>query len=189
MKVLIVNDCISKKTGAFALLKSIFYGIAEQHEIEWVNVHDLNMQPCRKCLKCRPCGECILPEDDAHRIGRKMFAADALVIGLNSTLQNVSLPFETLLDRCKSAIAFQDRQGKICPWRKGRSVAVASLEITENMPQTPTGRNDIGHPPLLRTLKEGGFKLVGNIAERRPKNSIPEELPMLQARSLGHRLF
>jgi len=32
-------------------------------------------------MKCRPDGECSLPEDDAHRVGRKIKEADGLIVG------------------------------------------------------------------------------------------------------------
>jgi multimeric flavodoxin WrbA len=169
MKVLILNDCVSKNTETFVLLKGICDEIEVPYEIEWANIHDLDMQPCKKCLKCQPCGECILPEDDAHKIGRKIFVADALVVGLESSPQSVSVPFEMLLDRCTSSIAFRDRQGKTCPWRKGRTAVIASSGETANMTRTPTRRADIRRYPLLRTLDAGGFKLISNVGERPKK--------------------
>lgn len=53
MRVLILNDRVHKKTGAVNLLKSLCDGIAPPHEISWVNIHELSMQPCEGCLKCR----------------------------------------------------------------------------------------------------------------------------------------
>lgn len=79
MKVLILNDCGAGKAGAFDLLRGICDGIAAPHEIEWVNIHSLTIRPCVGCLKCLPCGECIQAEDDAHRVGRMLYAANALV--------------------------------------------------------------------------------------------------------------
>lgn len=157
MKVLILNDCVSKNSEAFVLLKGICDGIEVPHEIEWANIHDLDMQPCNKCHKCQPCGECVLPEDDAHRIGRKIFVADALVVGLESSPKRVSTPFEMLLDRCTTDIAFQNRQGKTCPWRKGRTAVIASFVEKANITKMPTRKADIRRYPLLRTLDAGGL--------------------------------
>jgi len=188
MRVLILNDRVHKNTGAVNLLKSLCDGIDPPHEISWVNIHELSMQPCDGCLKCRPCGECILPEDDAHETGRILFTTDALVIGLDSSLENLSPSFRILLDRCMATVAFQDQQGKTCPWRKGRPAVVVSLEKTQSIVQEPNQGADIIHNSLLRFLELGGFKMLGTLAVPLKKHSSPEMLLLSQARSMGCRL-
>lgn len=158
MKVLVLNDLVSQKPDELYLLRNICDGIGPPHEIMWVNIRDLDMCPCKKCHKCRPCGECVLPEDDAHKIGRILFSADALVIGLDTTKNTPSSPFRTLLDRCDAAITFQNRQGEISPWRKGRPATVVPVEGADNT--APAPRIDVDHYPLLQTLKAGGFKMM-----------------------------
>jgi multimeric flavodoxin WrbA len=188
MKALILNDGVSENAGAFDLLKGICDGIAAQHEIEWVNIHELHHQPCQNCLKCHPYGECVLPEDDAHRIGRMIFSADALVIGLDSSLEDLSFRFRMLLDRCMAAIAFQNKQGEICPWRKGRAVVVASLGRVESSMPEPITEIDRFYSPLLRTLEAGGFEVIGTIEVNAGQDSSVKLLSIEQARVLGCRL-
>lgn len=188
MRVLILNDRAHENAGALALLKSCCDGIDPPHELNWVNIHELNMQPCTKCNKCHPCGECILAEDDAHRIGRLIFSADALVIGLDSSLENLSATFRILLDRCTSAITFQNQQGKTCPWRKGRPAVVVSLEKMDNTVPVPGQRADRVHNTLLRALQLGGFKIIGSLAVPLRDHSLPEMLLISQARTIGCRL-
>lgn len=188
MRVLILNDRVHKRTGALNLLKSLCDGIAPPHEISWINIHELSMQPCEGCLKCRPCGECILPEDDAHEISRILFTADALVIGLDSSLENLSPAFRILLDRCITAVEFQNQQGKTCPWRKGRPAVVVSLEKSDRISPAPNQGADIIHNSLLHFLELGGFKILGTLAVPLKKHSSPEMLLLSQARSMGCRL-
>lgn len=188
MRVLILNDRVHKKTGALNLLKSLCDGIAPPHEISWVNIHDLSMQTCEGCLKCRPCGECVLPEDNGHEMSRMIFSADALVIGLDSSLENLSPVFKNLLDRSISAVEFQNQQGKTCPWRKGRPAVVVSLEKTDRISPEPSQRADIIHNSLLWFLESGGFKTLGTLAVPLKEHSSPEMLLLSQARSMGSRL-
>lgn len=188
MHVLILNDRAHKNVGALALLKSCCEEIAPPHEILWANLHELNMQPCKRCKRCHPCGECILPEDDAHRIGRLIFSADALVIGLNSSLKNLSATCRILLDRCTSSMVFHNQQGKASPWRKGRPAVIVSLENTESLTPAAKQTTNIAPNPLLRALELGAFKILGNLATPL-KNAPSPSLPLIsQARSIGSRL-
>lgn len=84
-----------------------------------------------------------------------------------------------------ASIAFQNRQGKVCPWRKGRVAVVASLgaagrligesgDLTGNIPG-----------PLMQVLKAGGFNVLKTMAEGVEGLSCPGLLPREQARALG----
>ena len=72
MQVLILNGSPRKKGTVATLLKSISDGASQKNDVEWINIYGLKMKPCVGCMKCRPDGECIQPEDDAHIIGRKI---------------------------------------------------------------------------------------------------------------------
>lgn len=188
MRILILNDRAHENARAHALLKSCCDGIDPPHEISWVNLHELSMQPCTRCYKCHPCGECILPEDDAHRLGRLIFSADALVIGLDSSLKNLSATFRILLDRCISCIVFQNQRGKATPWRRGRPAVIVSLENADSMASASGQKTTIDHNPLLRTLELGAFKLIGNLAVPLKDRSCPEMPLISEAQSMGCRL-
>ncbi|MGE4543203.1 MAG: hypothetical protein AB7D06_03735 [Pedobacter sp.] len=185
MKVLILNDCSDKKTAVSDPLRGICDGIAAPHEIEWVNIGSLTIQPCMRCLKCYPCGECLLPEDDAHKIGRMLFAADALVIGLNASMNRLRFRFKMLLQRCMASIVFQDHEGKLCPWRKGRVAVVAGMESSERMVAGSPGRSGIVPPLLNQVLESGGFHVIGNVTGYSSEFSVSGMLPIEQARALG----
>lgn len=185
MKVLILNDCSAGKTGAFDLLSGICDGIAAPHEIEWVDIHSLNLRPCLRCLKCRPCGECIQPEDDGHRVGRMLYEADALVVGLPVSPNTISSQFQTLLERCMATIAFQNRQGKISPWRKGRVAIVASMATADRFMVEPG--DGTGHVPVLlnQVLKAGGFNVLDAMTDGLEGPQCAGLLPREQARAMG----
>jgi multimeric flavodoxin WrbA len=74
-------------------------GAAEKHEVDWVDVYDLEMRPCLACMKCRPEGECVQAEDDAHRVGRKIREAGALVVGTPTYFSNMSAILKMLFER------------------------------------------------------------------------------------------
>lgn len=165
MEVLVIIDFTPSEVDLVNVVKSVCAEIGPRHKITWFNVNNLDMQACTKCLKCHPCGECVLPEDDAHKVSRQLFAADALVIGMSSSLKKLSRPFVNLLRRCINSVAFQNEKGAIRPWREGRPVLIFSHEETDgNAPMLFHGV-DISHSILLRVLVAGGFELTSDLAE------------------------
>jgi uncharacterized protein (TIGR02266 family) len=94
-----------------------------------------------------------------------LFAADVLVIGMNSSLKKLSQPFINLLRRCINSIAFQNEKGTIRPWREGRPALIFSYEKTESKASRLSQGADISHCLLLRILDAGGFVLTGDLAE------------------------
>lgn len=189
MTAVILSDCFSMQTTEFTLLKCVCDGISVPHEIEWVNVQELSVEPCKKCHKCLPHGECALPEDDAQRIGRMIFAADALVIGLSTSLEKLSVKLKNLLERIKGFLTYQNRQGEFCAWRRGRSVVIISHELPEDTTVKTSDKNELQRSALLRVLCRGGFKLAG-IVSARPNVTPSLELQSVEkARSLGKALY
>jgi uncharacterized protein (TIGR02266 family) len=186
MEVLVIIDFTSREVDLVDVVKNICAEIGPRHNITWFNVNSLDMQACTKCLKCQPCGECVLPEDDAHKVSRKLFAADALVIGVNSSLKKLSRPFVDLLRRCINSVAFQNKKGTIRPWREGRPALILSYEKAECKTPRLTQGDDILHCPLLRILDAGGFELTGDLAEclgEYISPAIPPNIQVLEKRS------
>jgi putative NADPH-quinone reductase len=67
-------------------------------DVSWESVYlsDAHITPCTGCLSCRTTGSCVLPEDDADRIGNLIAQAELMVFGvpvwwagMNGTLKNL----------------------------------------------------------------------------------------------------
>lgn len=186
MNVLILNDHCAKNPAELKLLKVFCDGIAASHKIQWVDALELEVQPCQNCQKCHPFGECSLPEDDAHHIGRLLFAADALVMGLSADTPNLTAPCHDLLDRCRSALAYMDKNGDIHPWRKNRPAAVIALGAAKAA--RACSDEDLLQPSLRSLLVSGGFALVGTL-QAGGEMDAAAALPLIQqARNLGREL-
>ena len=129
MKVLILNGSPRKKGTTATLLHALADGASGAgalpggKEIEWIDVCNLEIKPCRGCLRCRPAGDCILPEDDAHRVGRLIHETDALVVGTPTYWGNMSGPLKTLFDRLVPAFEFFG-EGLPKPVQKGKRAAI-----------------------------------------------------------------
>jgi len=97
--ILILNASPRKHGVTTSILKSIADGAAADHQIEWVDVNGLSMKPCVGCLKCRPDRTCVLPQDDAHRVGALIERSDVLVVGSPTYWGNITGPLKVLFDR------------------------------------------------------------------------------------------
>ena len=99
MKILVLNGSPRKNGTVVSLLKSITESISTEQNIDWIDVYKLDMKFCKACMVCRENGTCILPEDDAHIVGKKIQHADALIIGTPTHWGNMCAPLKLLFDR------------------------------------------------------------------------------------------
>jgi NAD(P)H-dependent FMN reductase len=98
--ILILNSSPRKKGVTTTILKLIAdEARSADAEVEWVDVNDLSIRPCIGCLKCRPDKKCILPRDDAHRIGELIESCSGLVVGTPTYWGNMTGPLKLLFDR------------------------------------------------------------------------------------------
>lgn len=188
MTAVILCDCSEDDLGEYILLKCLCDEISVSHEIQWVDVAALNIATCKKCHRCRPHGDCVLPEDDAHRVGRMVFAADALVVGLSTTPDALGGRFVHLLERISASLNFKNNKGETCPWHHGRSAVVVCSEK-----KTPHASiNQVSNRPadcyLLKTLSAGGFNLIGLVSSYDHYPTSIGDLPIEKARALGRSL-
>jgi multimeric flavodoxin WrbA len=99
MKILVLNGSPRKAGTVVLLLEAVTDPLSAEHEIEWIDVFKLNMKYCTACMVCREKETCILPEDDAHVVGKKIQEADVLVIGTPTHWGNMCAPLKLLFDR------------------------------------------------------------------------------------------
>src|SRR5512135_924534 len=100
-------------------------------EVEWVDVNDLSIRPCIGCLKCRPDKECILPRDDAHRMGGLIANCSGLVVGTPTYWGNMTGPLKLLFDRIVPTLEYYElytmRFPK--PRHKGKKAAIVTASL------------------------------------------------------------
>lgn len=165
MKILFLNASPRLNGYTIRTLKCIEDHLEAQHTVEWVHVNSLNMRPCISCFKCRPNNECIMPEDDGHRVARLIRSADVLVIGSPTYFGNITGPLRTLIDRSLTAfeeIAASGLEMPI-PLHKGKKAAMVTACNTSepicNFPNQGAG----ALAAIETTLKAGGYDIVGSI--------------------------
>ncbi|HTF99208.1 MAG TPA: flavodoxin family protein [Nitrospirota bacterium] len=131
--ILMLNSS-PRKTGVTSSLLRIVADEARSAgaEVEWVDVNSLSIRPCIGCLKCRPDKKCILPKDDAHRIGELLERCSALVVATPTYWGNMPGPLKLLFDRNVPVLEYYE----LYTWRfprprhKGKPAAIITASLS-----------------------------------------------------------
>jgi multimeric flavodoxin WrbA len=189
MKLLVLNGSPRKNGTVATLLKCVTEGLPPGSEVEWIDACKLSIENCTACMVCREKKNCVLPEDDAHVVGRKIAEADALLIGSPVHWGNMCAPLKLLFDRNVPVFMDESPRGIPVPQQKGKK-AVLVTACTTPWPLNflmPESRG------ALRALKEilhyGGYKVIGSVVSPGTKSGreIPDRLKK-KARKLGAKL-
>lgn len=190
MKILVLNGSPRQNGTVATLLKSVTESLSTRHDIEWIHVCKLKMKYCTACMACREKEKCILPEDDAHIVGKKIQDADALIIGTPTHWGNMSSPLKLLFDRNVPVFMGESPKGMPEPRQKGKSAVVVTA-CTTPWPFNfilPESRG------AIRSVKEvlhyGGYKTVGTITKAGTKKSTEISTSLMKkAKHLGEKLM
>lgn len=186
MKILVLNGSPRKQGTVATLLRAVADGASARHDVDWVDVYDLDMAFCVGCMKCRPDGECVLPIDGAHELGRRIKAADALVVGTPTHWGNMSSKLKVLFDRNVPVFMGERPNGFPIPRQKGKP----SIMVTACTTPWPFNFIAAESRGALRALREvlhyGGYKIRGKVVApgSRNRERIPAKT-LTKAEALG----
>ncbi|MEQ8176175.1 MAG: flavodoxin family protein [Syntrophomonadaceae bacterium] len=189
MRIAALNGSPKKNGTVAKLMREVIAGINEQFDIEWVDVCSLDMRNCLGCMKCRTVGNCALPEDDAHAIGRIISKADGLIIGTPTHWGNMSSSLKLLLDRNVPVFMGARANGMPEPRQKGKPAVIVTA-CTTPWPLNRIARESRGAVDAVKhVLKYGGYKIVGTIVKPgTKKNSGISKGILKRARASGRKL-
>ncbi|MDZ7815708.1 MAG: flavodoxin family protein [Planctomycetota bacterium] len=189
MKILVLNASPVKNGTVHTLLKAATEELAQEVDVEWVKVNDLEMANCVACMACRKKGECVLNKDDAHRVGRKMREADALLVGTPAYWGNMTAPLKCLFDR--NVPVFLDESGGGFP--KGRQKGKKAGLVTSCAAPWPFNFIFAESRGALRSVKKvlsgGGYRIAGTVtcAGSKGVKSVTDKLKR-KAAAMGKKL-
>jgi putative NADPH-quinone reductase len=190
MKIVILNGSPRKNGTVATILKAVAVPLSPSHETEWIDVCKLDMAFCTACMACRDKGTCVLPEDDAHRVGKKIQEADALIIGTPTHWGNMCAPLKLLFDRNVPVFMGESPKGMPEPRQKGKRAVIVTA-CTTPWPFNfifPESRGAIR--AVREVLHYGGYKLVGTITKPGTKKSKEIASSMMEkAERLGKKLM
>ena len=189
MKIIVLNGSPRRDGTVASLLKAITGHLAAGHEVEWVDVCGLDMKYCTACMACREKERCVLPKDDAHRVGEMIREADALVVGTPTHWGNMSAPLKLLFDR-NVPVFMGERPGGMPVSRQKGKPAVIVTACTTPWPFSfilPESRGAIR--AVREVLHYGGYKIVGTITRPGTKKKKGIQPSMAEkAKRLGKKL-
>jgi multimeric flavodoxin WrbA len=171
--ILILNGSPKKSGKVATLLRAVEKGLKEKgHKVEWINVYDLKIAHCIACMKCRPDGRCILPEDGGHSAGDKIAACEGLVVGTPTHWGNMSAQLKMLFDRNVPLFMGEKPNGFPIARQKGKPALIVTACSTPLALQLHCCRKPGGHKrraggtPLRRAENKGaacpsGHKIHG----------------------------
>lgn len=174
MKGLILNGS-PRRNGKIGQMMKYAAKVAGE-EAELVHVYDLNIRPCTACMKCRTTGVCCLPEDDGHRLARKLEEAEWLVVGSPTHWGNMSAGLKNMFDRLVPVFMGESRLGIPQPRQKGKR-AVVVVACTTPYPFNVFFWQSRGTLRMIReVLKTGGFRVYSlEVPGTKKLEMIPEK--------------
>ncbi len=190
--ILFLNASPRKKGVTTTLLRIIADGARSAGaEVEWVDVNDLSIRPCIGCLKCRPDKECILPKDDAQRVGELIEKCSGLVVGTPTYWGNMTGPLKLLFDRIVPVIEYYVLYEKRFPRprHKGKKAAIVTASLTP-FPFNQLSSQSRGALRAVKTvLNAGGFDIRKRINVPLPLDPAHiDERWLSKARKLGREI-
>lgn len=188
MRILVFNGSPRKKGTVATLLKVVADGAAERHKVEWIDVYDLETRPCIACMKCRPDWECVLPEDDAHIVGRKIKEAQGLIVGTPTHWGNMSTQLKLLFDRNVPVFMGEKASGMPIPLQKGKPAVIVTA-CTTPWPLNFIVAESRGAIRAVRNvLHYGGYRILGKLVKPGSKKKPQTSQKLLKrGRDLGRR--
>lgn len=190
MKILVLNGSPRQSGTISSLLKAVTEPISGEHEIELIDVSKLDMKFCKACMTCREKGICVLPEDDAHIVGKKIQDADALVVGTPTHWGNMCAPLKLLFDRNVPIFMGESPRGMPVPRQKGKRAVIVTACTTPwpfnfILPESRGAKRAV-----KEVLHYGGYNIVGTITKPGTKNSKQLSSSLkAKAMRLGKRLI
>lgn len=104
-KMIIALQGSYRKNGKTATMMDYAVKAAKEkgHEVTVVNLHEMNIDYCKGCMKCDEQGECILKNDDMHVVCEYMQKADVIILAAPVYWGNVPAIVKNVFDRMRGA--------------------------------------------------------------------------------------
>ena len=165
MKVLVLDGSPRKNGLVSQMLGHIVEELPEACDVEYVRVHSLSVKPCTGCMSCRTKRQCVLPEDDAHRIAEVIRQADALIVGSPCYWGNMNGELKVLFDRLVYVMMGEKENGMPVALHKGHKAVLVSTCNTIYPFSVLFNQTRGVFRALREILKWSGYGVVGTVAK------------------------
>ncbi len=161
MNILVLNGSPRKNGNVAKMLrKEAEKYSASDNQIIWHDVSDLNFSFCKGCMACRSKSNCVLREDDAHKIAQEIKNCSLLIVGTPVYWGNMNGKLKSLFDRIVYVMMGEKKYGIPFPLNKGKK-AVIITSCTTPFPFNYICHQSTGAGKALKEiLKCSGFKII-----------------------------
>ena len=132
-------------------------------KVIWEDVCDLHFDFCNGCMACRSKGDCILPEDDAHRIAQEIKESQMIFVGTPVYWGNMNGKLKCLFDRLVGVLMGESRLGIPIPLHKGKKAVVVTACATPFPFNYICGQSSGAFRAVKEILKSSGFRIVRKV--------------------------
>ena len=100
MKVIGINGSSRKDGNTAIIIRTIFEELNKRGiETEYIQLADVDIEPCRACFACKGKGNCVFRKDGFAEVFSKIVGADGIILGSPVYSADVSSRMKALLDR------------------------------------------------------------------------------------------
>ena len=162
MNILILNASPRKNGNVETVLRNEL-GKYKNDKIIWEDVSKLNFDFCKGCMICRSKENCILPQDDAHRIAMEIKECDLLFVGTPVYWGNMNGKLKSLFDRLVGVMMAESKLGIPIPLHKGKKAVIVTSCTTPFPFNYLCGQSTGAVHAVKEILKSSGFKIIRKI--------------------------
>ena len=175
MNILVINGSPRKGGVIETLTDTAVRTVPPSDSVEKYRLYDLNIAPCRGCMKCRTTGKCSLPQDDGHMLANKFRQADFVVIGTPTYWSDMSAVVKNMFERLVYVMVSDGKYG-LKPLLKGHRALIITACSAPGFYDVmiPEGRGAAKH--IKKILHAGGYKVSSvGVTGTRQFDSLPEK--------------
>lgn len=82
MKVIGINGSSRKDGNTAIIIRTIFEELNKRGiETEFIQLADVDIEPCRACFACKGKGNCVFRKDGFAEVFSKIVGADGIILG------------------------------------------------------------------------------------------------------------
>ncbi|WP_295732286.1 flavodoxin family protein [uncultured Muribaculum sp.] len=128
------------------------------------DLSDMEIRPCRGCMKCRTTGECVYRDDHVCLIADNIRKCDMLVVAAPTYWANMPGTLKVLFDRLVSVLIKDGAPGHMPkPLHKGKRYAIITACSTPWPFNRILGESSGAVAAIRRVFRYSGFKCVDTI--------------------------
>lgn len=164
MKKVVVIDASPHRGGTVSsMTRYVAEALPDGWERQTFFVRDLHVKPCTGCMSCRSTGQCVLPEDDAHRVAEAILHSDALIVGTPCYWGNMTGELKVLFDRIVYAMMGEKHNGMPRPLHKGKRAILLTACNTAWPWSVLFGQSGGVKRALREVLRWSGFHIAATL--------------------------